>query len=193
MRVLDFGCGLGMTAARIAERVRTIAIWDESASMRRRAFDRISRVGRADLLDLSAGAPTGVQPFDLILVHSVVQYVTERELEQLMALWAAVLETSGVVILSDVVPERSNIVHDIVHTVAFSIRRGVRFAAGAAMLREFARYAAARKRAPLLRLSVARVAAMAAAAGLECRALDANLGFRRNRLSFVLSRRSTLR
>src|SRR5688572_20531179 len=77
MRVLDFGCGFGFAAELLADRVREVFVWDASANMRRNTLKRLSDRANCHLLDLSdpAGAPSEPR-LDLILVNSVVQYMT---------------------------------------------------------------------------------------------------------------------
>jgi cyclopropane fatty-acyl-phospholipid synthase-like methyltransferase len=189
MRVLDYGCGPGFAASLVAQHVAVVALWDTAARLRASALEQVSRFGHAEVVDLSTPSSAAVARFDLILVNSVVQYMTENELGQTMRVWRRLLRPEGRVILSDVVPPDSRMLREIRDTLWFSLSRGIFFASLNAMRREFLRYAVARRSTPLLRLTASSVAALARNAGLMCTPLRTNLTFRRNRLSFPLAHR----
>ena len=76
-RVLDFGCGFGFVAELLAPRVGELFLWDASANMRRRARVKVAGCRNIRFLDLSdTQASRRDLRFDLILVNSVVQYMT---------------------------------------------------------------------------------------------------------------------
>ncbi len=88
MRILDFGCGFGFAADLIADRVSEVWVWDAAANMRQRAMKLLARRSNCHLLDLSDANEAAVQPrFDLILVNSVVQYMTRQEFAARLAEW----------------------------------------------------------------------------------------------------------
>src|SRR5437773_7360951 len=76
MRVLDYGCGYGAVPRLIAEHVKEIAYWDAAAGMRDAAARTLANVPNAALWQGDRGE------FDLIVVNSVVQYMSGAELRE---------------------------------------------------------------------------------------------------------------
>ncbi len=64
MRVLDFGCGFGFSAAPLGRKVGEVVLWDGSPNMRRRAATTIAGVANARALTVEPD-PSGEQRFDL--------------------------------------------------------------------------------------------------------------------------------
>ena len=96
--LLDFGCGAGLIAASLAPRVGSVRLWDRSAAMRRRAAANVARLPNASV---AAVAPSG-ECFELIVVNSVLQYLTPDERRRSFARWHAALAPAGCVVVSDV-------------------------------------------------------------------------------------------
>ena len=120
LRVLDFGCGYGHVTRLIAPEVACIGFWDAAESMRTAAARNLASVDNAfpwDEGDLD-------QPFDLVLVNSVVQYMTADELAGRLRQFAQMLRPGGRVILSDLSPPGHRPLADIWSLFHFSARRG---------------------------------------------------------------------
>jgi len=89
MRVLDFGCGAGFVAEALAPKVRALYLWDVYPYQLNRARERLGRYENVAVLDLPAPAnPRPPLRFDLILVNSVIQYMTASELQGWLPRWA---------------------------------------------------------------------------------------------------------
>lgn len=98
-RVLDFGCGFGFVAARLAPCVGELWVWDQSPSMRDEARARLSGFSNAHVaVEAPPAGTTG--RFDLILVNSVAQYLSTAQLGGWVRDWAAFQYGSSVVSVS---------------------------------------------------------------------------------------------
>ena len=95
-RVLDFGCGFGHVAEMLSSRVEELFLWDASANMRSHARLKLDGQRNIKFLDLSdPKTPPHDLCFDLILVNSVVQYMTLDEFSTWLITVAQMLAPGG--------------------------------------------------------------------------------------------------
>lgn len=184
-RVLDFGCGFGFVADRLAPHVGELWLWDQSPSMRQEAAARVARHGNVRVAGEAppAGAPG---PFDLILVNSVAQYLTPAQLADLLATWERLLAPTGRIILADLIPPGYAASGDLLRLLRFAARRGFFWNAVQQGAGEFIRYMRMRQELPLSRYGKAEIAALAHHASLEAEFPPANLGYKAGRLTAIL-------
>jgi SAM-dependent methyltransferase len=185
MRVLDFGCGYGFVAEGLAPRVGSLWLWDAAPSMREHARRRLSGASHVHVIDEVAEAPDG--GFDLILVNSVIQYMTEAEFLDRLRDWRGRLAPGGRVVVSDLIPPRHSTLADLFALAAFSVRRGYAIRAARCILAERRRYAAMTRARPLYCVGEADLRRLAAMARLDVEVLPRNLSHFPRRLAAVLS------
>jgi SAM-dependent methyltransferase len=186
-RVLDFGCGFGYAARHLAPHVGEVALWDASMSVRRRARLRTAALSNVAYIDLSAAETDPAHAFDLIMVHSVVQYMELSELQSWLVRWRRMLAPGGRLVISDLIQPRTSLVQDLLGYMRFSLANGYFLEAMGQGLREIPGYSRARLNRPLLALTVDHLDALARATGWNAEFLSANLSHRRNRKSAVLT------
>jgi 2-polyprenyl-3-methyl-5-hydroxy-6-metoxy-1,4-benzoquinol methylase len=186
-RTLDFGCGFGFAAEQLAPHVASIALWDGAANVRRRARARIAWLPNVELADLSNPDDAEAAPaYDLITVHSVVQYMSEAELCEWLTRWKRMLRPNGRLVLSDLIQPGASALRELLDYLAFSARAGFLGDALVGGMREFANYFGARTSRPLLQVDATRLEDWAARAGLEVTWLPENLSHRRFRRTAIL-------
>jgi SAM-dependent methyltransferase len=183
-RVLDFGCGYGFCAERLAPLVGELYLWDAAPSMRQYAARRLAQQANVRSLDVDTPSSTRL---DLILVNSVVQYMTPEELAGWLSRWRDLLAPRGQIVLSDLILPGHGHVRDLLSLVTFSLRRGYLVRAIHNVLAARKRYAEAEKARPLYRPARADLERMARQAGLSLRFLDRNLTHFRSRATAVFS------
>jgi cyclopropane fatty-acyl-phospholipid synthase-like methyltransferase len=187
MRVLDFGCGFGHTARMLAPHVGTIALWDASATVRRQARVRVADLPNVEFLDLSAtGQAATFGKFDLILVHSVLQYMTEEEIRGWLGRFRNSLCANGRLLLSDLITPAAGGLAELLGYLAFARRNGFFWDALRAGVRELRAYWSARQTRPLTRVCEQRLTSWAGEAGLTLEWLHENLSHRQSRACAVL-------
>jgi SAM-dependent methyltransferase len=183
-RVLDFGCGFGLAAAVLAPAVGEIQLWDVAPAIRRRAAATTAFVANAHVLD--DGVAEG--GFDVILVNSVVQYMSAGERRRWLRCWRAWLAPAGIVVLSDV--PRAGVMRgrlaEAVEIVVFHARRGRLGMLCRERLGDLLAYRRAARACPLAAIEPDRLRREAADAGFEVRLLGESLTCRRRRLAAVL-------
>jgi SAM-dependent methyltransferase/ribosomal protein S18 acetylase RimI-like enzyme len=190
-RLLDFGCGFGLVADRLAPRVAELALWDGSATIRRWARVNVAGHRNIRFLDLSGEPPAAT--FDVILVHSVAQYLTVPDIQKWLATWRTMLAPGGCLIVSDLLPPDYDGLNDLVAFVGFCARKRFLMRAFWEGFGEAGSYGRTRARQDLLRVDPEELRRWGAAQGLEMALLDSNLSYRRRRLAALLRAPSTPR
>jgi SAM-dependent methyltransferase len=178
--VLDFGCGYGFVAEMLAPKVRTLYVWDASPTMLDYTRARIAAHANAHVLDLDTEASPDVH-LHLVIVNSVVQYLTEDEAVHWLGVLARLLRPDGRLLLSDVVGPHRALVTELRRALS---RRRVRALRIAGMWR----YLRSRRSAPLLRLDRSGLERIAGRNGLRVELLPRSLTHFENRLAAVLRR-----
>ncbi len=103
-KVMDFGCGSGYVAHALAPAVKEICLWDKSAKFRALAKLRGKDIANLSVLD---NFPPD-KSFNLIVVHSVIQYMSAEEFKSLLATWHRALAPGGQLVISDIMPKNHN-------------------------------------------------------------------------------------
>jgi SAM-dependent methyltransferase len=189
MRVLDFGCGFGLLADALAPKVGELFLWDAAANMRRQA--RVNVADRQNVRFLDVPAETGRYAgcFDVILVHSVVQYLTADQLSLWLARWRDMLAPRGRIVISDLLPPgQASVAGDLRDLSVFSARQAFLGRAIRESLGELTRYWGARTAYPLLEVGRDDLERWAAAAALRVEFLAQNLTYKTGRATAVLRR-----
>jgi len=194
-RVLDFGCGFGFVAALLAPRVGELWWWDGSPNMRAATARHTAHLPHANACDLTALADSPPQDavwagpaFDVILVNSVVQYMSPEDIRGWLGRWRAMLSADGRLVLSDLIPARHNGLADIADLLRLGVRHGSPLRAASDALGGVARYMRANRAVPLTRIDVEDLRGWAAGAGFELALLQDNLTHFRTRWGGVLRR-----
>lgn len=183
MRVLDFGCGYGFVAELLSPRVGEVWLWDAAEGMRRWAAERLASCPNVKRIDL---ATTTDVRFDLILVNSVVQYMSPDEFVWWLGRWRGLLAPGGKVVISDLSDPNHRSLSDVLSLLSFSLRRGYFFQAIRNVLRERKRYQQTVNACPLLRVGREELTRLAAEASLSVRFLPCNLTHFRGRYAVIL-------
>src|SRR2546426_11119045 len=122
-RVLDFGCGFGFVAELLAPRVPALFVFDASDRLRRRAQLRLAGHVNVRVLGAPEVAPWPDElRFDLILVNSVVQYMTPDKFHGWLRRWRAMLAPGGRLVLSDLLVRDVNPLREMVDLLVLGAR-----------------------------------------------------------------------
>jgi SAM-dependent methyltransferase len=149
--VLDYGGGFGFVTATLAPSVGHVSHWDPAANAR-----SIAQRVTADLPNVAVlehppepaghGTETG---FDLLLVNSVVQYMTPATLKESLRRWNALLAAGGRLVLSDLVLPSTTTLSDTIDLLRFGARHGAAIRAAGEAVGGVGRYLRMRRRLPL--------------------------------------------
>jgi SAM-dependent methyltransferase len=184
--VLDYGCGEALHAARVAAVAGRLLLAEAGPAMRGRLIARfednpkITVISTDDVAKLAAGS------IDVIILHSVSQYLPGPEFDHLGVMFHRVLRPGGLLLVGDVVPPAASMVADIWALLRFGWRDGFFVAAVIGLVRTFfSDYRQLRSKMGLTRYTEQEMAAKLAAAGFTASRAPVNLGHLTTRMTFL--------
>ena len=123
-RVLDHGCGEATHADLVAARARAVLLCDAAASVRVAIARRFAANAKIKVI-----APEEIErlppgSLDLIFANSLVQYLTEAELDAVLGLWRRLLVPDGVLVVADVIPPEVGPLSDAVALLRYAAANG---------------------------------------------------------------------
>lgn len=188
--VLDYGCGEALHADRVAAAAATLTLSDAAPAVREGLARRFAADAR-----IAVRAPEEVEAlpdasFDLIVMHSVAQYLTPDELDGVLARFRRLVKPDGRLVLGDVVPPTHSLIGSARALIAFAARNGFLMAALGGLLRTaFSDYSRLRARVGLRFYDEAAMLRKLAAAGFTVQRASHNIGHDTGRMTFVATPR----
>lgn len=187
LRVLDFGSGEALSAAKVADASSHLYLCDSSSLVRSRLSARLS--GRTDVTilspeDLEATIAPG--SLDLVIANSVVQYLSGEELSELFERVSKLLAPQGRLVVADVVPSDQSPAADAAALLALAWKNGFFRAAVVGLVRTvFSGYLTERAKLGLARYSEADFLRRLQQAGFTAERARPNMGHNQRRMMFV--------
>ena len=122
--VLDYGCGEALYAEDVARLCGRLVCSDAAPAVREKLAERVATIPKIEVQspDQTEATPDGT--FDLIVVNSLLQYLTIDQLSTLLSLWRRLLKPDGRLVLADVVPPDVSPVTDATALLSFAFRGG---------------------------------------------------------------------
>jgi SAM-dependent methyltransferase len=185
-RVLDYGCGEALHAGLVAAAAGELLLAEGAPRVRAGIAARFA--GNAKI---RAVAPEDLErlpdrSLDLIVLHSVAQYLTPDELAKLFARFHRLLHADGVLVASDIIPPDVAAWTDALALLRFGAANGFFIAAVAGLVRTvLSDYWRLRTRYGLTRYSQAAMTEKLAAAGFFAQRAAQNLGHNQARMAFL--------
>ena len=136
--VLDYGCGEATSAQLIAEAAGHLTMVEAAPNVRAALGQRYAGNPNVSVLtpDEAAALPDG--SFDLIVLHSVAQYLAGEELDRLLAVFRRLLKKDGLFVLGDIIPPHFAAPAAALALLRFGAANGFFFAAVLGLMRIFA-------------------------------------------------------
>jgi SAM-dependent methyltransferase len=182
-RVLDYGSGEALHADIVAAACGQLLLCEGAPRVRSGIAARF-----ADNPEIRALAPDDLkqlpdQSLDLIVLHSVAQYLTPDELSGLLTQFHRMLNTNGMLVLSDIVPPE---VRAAAALLKFGAANGFFLAAVAGLARTLmSNYWRLRSQYGLTRYSDTAMIGKLAAAGFAAQRKPKNIGHDQARMAFT--------
>jgi SAM-dependent methyltransferase len=196
-RVLDYGCGEALHADIVAAAAGELVLCEAAPRTRARLTARFGGnqgTGRNPKIRVIAPEEMERLPdhsFGLIVVHSVIQYLTKNETEALLSLFQGLLQPGGILIIGDVIPPRGRASSDALALLRLAAANGFFIATLAGLVRLlFSDYRSLRGQLGLTRYEEGEIIQMLSAAGFAPQRAPKNIGHDQARLAFVALPRS---
>jgi SAM-dependent methyltransferase len=185
-RVLDYGCGEALHADIVAAAARELLLCDGAPTVRAGIATRFAKNPKIHALAPSELEHLPERSLDLIVLHSVAQYLTVDELTRLLALFRRLLSDSGAVLVSDVVPPDVPASTDAIALLRFGAAGGFFIGAVVGLARTvLSDYWRLRSHYGLTRYGEAAMMEKFAAAGFAAERAPYNIGHNQARLAFI--------
>src|SRR4051794_38237455 len=123
-RVLDYGCGEALSAARVAAKCERLYLCDAAPLVRERLRERFGGNAAIEVLAPEEMERVPHASLDLVVVNSLLQYLSREELRGLLRLWRAKLKSDGRLVLADVVPPDLSPIADAKALLGFAWQGG---------------------------------------------------------------------
>lgn len=184
--VLDFGCGEALSAGDLASHARKLILADAAPNVRAKLEARFSSNPRITILSDQAARALPAASLDLVILHSVAQYVPRAEFPHLLESLIGKLRDGGRIVLGDILPPDLSAATDAMALLRFGLEGGFLLAAGTGLARAaISDYRKLRQNLGLTRYTEAEILALLEGFGLTARRLERNPGHNQARLAFI--------
>ena len=184
--VLDWGCGEALAAERMASIAGTVLLYDAAISMRERlrqlhgAHPGIRILDDQELVSVSAGT------VNLVIVNSVIQYLSEEQVGEAFALFNALIKPDGRLLVGDVIIPGTPMLRHVTTFLGFALRHGFLPAAIAGLARTAASpYRRLQRDIGLKSYMPAQMIEVLARRGFVAQQLPANIAVSRHRAAYI--------
>jgi SAM-dependent methyltransferase len=126
--VLDWGCGDALTANELAQSCRMLLLFEPAETTRRRLLASYAGRPKIEVLDeakLETLAPASI---DLIVVNSVVQYLSRQQFVDALQHCHRLLKGDGALLLGDIIEPDTPLLHHVVTFLRSARQNGYFFA-----------------------------------------------------------------
>jgi SAM-dependent methyltransferase len=184
-RVLDYGCGEALHADVVAAAAGEVLLCEAAPRVRAGIAARF-----ADNPKIRAIAPEEVErlaehSLDLVVLHSVAQYLKPEETARLLALFHRLLKSDGLLVVSDVLSPHVGAATDAAALLRFGAANGFFVAAVTGLMRTLlSGYWRLRARLGLTRYGEAAMLEKLAAAGFSAQRAAKNIGHNQARTAY---------
>lgn len=180
--VLDFGCGEALAAPQLAERCGALLLYDPAPNKadRWRGHPGMTVLTPAEWEAMPAAS------LDVVLVISVLQYLSKDELDRLLDRFHAVLRPGGAVLFADVVPPHVPVWRDVLTLLRAGLGHGFFWKALLSLVRTwFSPYRRLREQAGFSTHAPDTFLTRLQAHGFQAQRMPRNVGFSQERMAFL--------
>lgn len=136
--VLDYGCGEALSARDVARACGRLILCDAAPNVRANIAERVAGYRSISVIapeDAASAIPDG--SVNLIVVNSLLQYLTGPELTAAIAVWRDKIAPDGTLIVADVIPPETSPIKDASALLDFAGKGGFWGAAVIGLARTF--------------------------------------------------------
>lgn len=184
--VMDYGCGEATSAALVADACRHLTLVEAAPNVRAALRERFASNPKMSVMtpDEAAAQPAG--SVDMIVLHSVAQYLTSAEIDAMMVTFKRLLKPSGTFVLGDIVPPSLASVWAALSLLRFGAANGFFWAAVGGLIRILlSDYFTLKKSHGLSHYTEADMLTKLRAAGFAPRRAAHNIGHNQQRMTFL--------
>ena len=185
-RVMDYGCGEATSAAILAEACAHLTMVEAAPNVRAALAARNAANPKISVMtpDQAAAEPAG--SYDMIVLHSVAQYLSGSELDALLATFRRLLKPDGLFVLGDIIKPQLAAPMAALALLRFGAENGFFWAAVGGLMRIFVSdYFKIKSKVGLSHYEDADMQRRLRAAGYDARRAPRNIGHNQQRMTFL--------
>jgi ubiquinone/menaquinone biosynthesis C-methylase UbiE len=184
-RLVDYGCGEALAAGSLAARCGHLYLCDGAEIVRDRLRQRLTAVANTTILSPEEFDTVPDRSIDLVVVNSVVQYLSKDQLAACLTQWHRKLNASGRLVVADVIPPGIGPLTDATALLRFAAANGFLIAALAGLVRTFfSDYRRVRAQLGLAHYSESEFLKILRNAGFTAQRMSWNFGHNSARMAF---------
>jgi len=184
--VLDYGCGEATSAGLIAAACGQLVLAEAAPNVRASLTMRYAGQPKIAVVTSEQVTALPKASFDLIIIHSVAQYLGTAELDRLLAMFRALLKPGGRLVIGDIVPPRLAAPAAALALLRFGAANGFFWAAARGLVRiSVSDYPRLRKAVGLSHYTEAAMLEKLQRAGFISERAARNIGHNQGRMTFV--------
>ncbi|HWC92553.1 MAG TPA: class I SAM-dependent methyltransferase [Pseudolabrys sp.] len=185
-QVMDYGCGEATSAHLVAEASGHLTLVEAAPNVRAALKARYAGNPKISVLTPDEALALPQASFDLIVMHSVAQYLTQADLDRLLAQFHRLVKPEGTVIIGDIVPPQLAAPAAAFALLRFGAANGFFWAALGGLMRIFVSdYFRLKRTVGLAHYTEAAMRTRLAAAGFTAERAARNLGHNQRRMTFL--------
>jgi len=185
-QVMDYGCGEATSAHLVAEASGHLTLVEAAPNVRAALKARYAGNPKISVLTPEEALALPQASFDLIVMHSVAQYLTQAELDRLLAQFHRLVRPAGTVVVGDIVPPQLAAPAAAFALLRFGAANGFFWAALGGLMRIFVSdYFRLKRTVGLAHYTEAAMRTRLAAAGFTAERAARNLGHNQRRMTFL--------
>ena len=184
--VLDYGCGEATSADLVAATCGQLVLAEAAPNVRASLTMRYAGHPKIAVITSEQAAALPETSFDLIVMHSVAQYLSANELDRLLTMFRALLKPGGLFVLGDVVPPHLAAPAAALALLRFGAANGFFWAAAFGLMRIFVSdYPRLKKTVGLSHYAEAAMLEKLKRAGFGAERAPHNIGHNQRRMTFL--------
>jgi len=186
VRVVDYGCGDTPTAARLAAACGQLYLCDAAPRVRERLRARYAGQPNITVVTPQQFAELQAHSIAMIVVNSVVQYLSKPQFLALLTQAQDKLMPGGSLLLADIVPRHVGFLRDTLELIKFAAGNGFLLPVLVGLGRSyFSPYRRIRQSFGFLQFEEAEILRMLEAHGFKARRQPRNIGHNTARMTFL--------
>jgi SAM-dependent methyltransferase len=184
--VLDYGCGEALSHDRVAAAAGRLILCDAAPNVRAALARRFAGNERIEVRAPDEITALPAASLDLIVLHSVAQYLKPDELDRLFGQFRGLLKPDGLLVVGDVIPPDVSPIGDALALLRFGAKGGFLIPAIVGLVRTaFSNYARLRSTIGLAQYEQRAMQDKLSRAGFMAARVEENIGHSQSRMTFA--------
>jgi SAM-dependent methyltransferase len=184
--VLDYGCGEATSSELVAQAAGHLTLVEAAPNVRAALAARYAGNASISVLTPDATAELPAAAFDVIVMHSVAQYLSAAELDGLLKLFRRLVKPDGLFVLGDIVPPHLAAPSAAWALLRFGAANGFFWAAASGLLRILVSdYLRLKKIIGLSHYAEAAMLEKLKSSGFRAERAKRNIGHNQRRMTFL--------